>query len=241
MTIPAVNSGLLGQIFSAWQKNNSDSLLQVREYKVNGILNEFLQYKNEKRRCFCICSISDDSLKLVSPHLKMQHIKYELLATDYMVSILCDSNPYAKNEYISKSDFVALPRICYEYTSAYTNKPSKNIFDNVAFYKEYEEINSKNIKFEVSTLETLRQLIAEDVGAAVMPSIILNNDRYFGDGAIKIVPFSDVKICLKYYCLYSETEPLNKMEKDFVESLKSGFALWDKTEEHTNLKKAMSW
>ncbi len=241
LTIPAVNSGLLGQVFSVWQKSHPDSSLQVREYKVNGVLNEFLQYKSEKRRCFCICAISDEALKIIGSHLQAQHIKYEFLATDYMVGIFCSDNPHTKEKYISKAEFMNLPRICYEYATAHANKPSKDIFANVAYYKEYEELNSGNIKFEVSTLETLRQLIAEDVGVTVMPSIILNNDRYFSDGDIKSVPFSDVKVCLKYYCLYSENEPLNKMEKDFIELMKKKFAQWDKSEENINLNKAMSW
>ena len=238
LTIPAVNSGILGQIFTKWQKKHMDSSLQVREYKVNAVVNEFLQSKEEKQRLFCVCVISDEAMKLVASHLQAQHIKYEFLATDYMVCIICACHPYAKREYIGKEEFLQLPRIRYEYTYANT-KQGKDIFSNVAFYEDYDDLYQGTLKLEVSTLETLRQLVAEDVGVTVMPSIILNNDVYFRDGAVKILPFCDVKVCLKYYVLYSDETPLNEAEKDFLAIMKNDFAVWDAKEEHRRLKNVM--
>lgn len=240
LTIPAVNSGILGQIFTKWQKKHMNTSLQAREYKVNSVLNEFLQSTEENKRFFCVCSISDDAMKFVAPHLQAQHIKCDFLATDYMGCILCACNAYASRDYISKEEFLSLPRIRYEYMYANT-RITKDIFANVAFYEDYNELYQGTLKLEVSTLETLRQLVAEDIGVTVMPSIILNNDTYFRDGLVKILPFCDVKVCLKYYVLYRDYVPLNETEKDFLEIMKKDFAAWDNSAKHLKLKKAMAW
>lgn len=92
--------------------------------------------------------------------------------------ILCACNAYASRDYICKEEFLSLPRIRYEYMYANT-RITKDIFANVAFYEDYNELYQGTLKLEVSTLETLRQLVAEDIGVTVMPSIILNNDMYF--------------------------------------------------------------
>lgn len=102
---------------------------------------------------------------------------------------------------------------------------TKDIFANVAFYEDYNELYQGTLKLEVSTLETLRQLVAEDIGVTVMPSIILNNDMYFRDGLVKILPFCDVKVCLKYYVLYRDNVPVKRNGKRFFGNHEKRFCL----------------
>ena len=58
---------------------------------------------------------------------------------------------------------------------------------------------------------------------------------------MKILPFCDVKVCLKYYVLYRDNVPLNETGKDFLEIMNIDFAAWDNSAKHLKLKKAMAW
>ena len=237
MTIPAINSGILGQVFSAWKKKHEKGSLQIKECKVNTVLSDFFECYQSKKRYFCICSITDEAYKLLRQHLELSHIQSEFLAEDYMVCLMSVNNPLANEESISKKTFIEQPRIKYEYGLP---KISTDISSNIAFYDDFVELYSGDIKLEVSTLETLRQMVAEDIGMTVMPAIIVNNDMYFRDGRIKIMPFNDTKIKLNYYLLYNKDYPLTEVEQDFIKMMKDELRAWENSNSNKKIKEMMN-
>ena len=236
MTIPAINSGILGQVFSSWRKKHEKGSLQIKECKVDTVLSDFFECYQLRKRYFCLCSITDEAYKLLRQHLELSHIQSEFLAEDYMVCLMSVNNPLASEESISKKMFIEQPRIKYEYGSP---KISTDISSNIAFYDDFVELYSGDIKLEVSTLETLRQMVAEDVGLTVMPAIIVNNDMYFRDGKIKITPFNDTQIKLNYYLLYNKDYPLTEIEQDFIKMMKDELKAWEKSSDNKKIKAAL--
>ena len=237
MTIPAINSGILGQVFSSWRKKHEKGSLQIKECKVNTVLSDFFECYQLRKRYFCLCSITDEAYKLLRQHLELSHIQSEFLAEDYMVCIMSVNNALANENGISKSTFKEQTRIKYEYGSS---KTSTDISNNIAFYDDFVDLYSGDIKLEVSTLETLRQMVAEDLGITVMPSIIVNNDMYFRDGRIKIMPFNDTKIKLNYYLLYNKDYPLTEVEQDFIKMMKDELRAWEKSSNNKMIKEMMN-
>ena len=237
MTIPAINSGILGQVFSSWRKKHEKGSLQIKECKVDTVLSDFFECYQLRKRYFCLCSITDEAYKLLRQHLELSHIQSEFLAEDYMVCIMSVNNALANENCISKSTFKEQTRIKYEYGSS---KTSTDISNNIAFYDDFVDLYSGDIKLEVSTLETLRQMVAEDLGITVMPSIIVNNDMYFRDGRIKIMPFNDTKIKLNYYLLYNKDYPLTEVEQDFIKMMKDELRAWEKSSNNKMIKEMMN-
>ena len=237
MTIPAINSGILGQVFSSWRKKHEKGSLQIKECKVDTVLSDFFECYQLRKRYFCLCSITDEAYKLLRQHLELSHIQSEFLVEDYMVCIMSVNNALANENGISKSTFKAQTRIKYEYGSS---KTYTDISNNIALYDDFVDLYSGDIKLEVSTLETLRQMVAEDIGMTVMPAIIVNNDMYFRDGRIKIMPFNDTKIKLNYYLLYNKDYPLTEVEQDFIKMMKDELRAWENSNSNKKIKEMMN-
>lgn len=221
LTIPAVNCSLLQNAIIHFHQQYPDVQSAIHEEKPSAMVDAYLERIKETPDWFGICTISDEKKPLRDEQFAKLQITADYLATGEMVCIVSASHPLAQQQTITTDQCRALSKIKYQYRPSAPGegslqRPTANdqIFDSL-----YDE----GTVLTVSTLESLKRLIAENVGVTIMPSVIVADDPYLKEGRIKALPFSDVRLPLYYYILYSRQAPLSSIDQAFIAQIKLAF------------------
>jgi len=229
MVIPALNSGIISDILFEWKKLYPNDMAAITEYGVWDIYENFLEYvHHNNNRCFCLCSLDSNAAKVLKRRFAEEKINMQYLCSDQMVCYISYNNPKAQLENITVKECHKHPLIKFQYMDD-TNALGKDYRTNTPYVNELDAFyDSDNAQYIVSTIDTLLQLIAMDLGIAVMPRMIGNKEYLVQDGLIKHLPIENVEDGVEYYLLYNGSQELTEKEKKFIACVKDVFARFDK-------------
>lgn len=224
LTIPAVNCSLLQNAIIHFHQQYPAVQSCIHEEKPPIMIDTFVERIKESPTWFGICTLSDENKPWRETQFHKLQIAYEYLASDEMVCIVSADHPLAQADHVTTDQCRTLPKIKYQYS------PSRQLTTSEDSRKKpiksdsiFESLYDEGTVLTVSTLESLKRLIAEDAGVTIMPSVIVAEDPYLREGKIKALPFSDVQMPLHYYILYSVQVPLSSIEQDFITQIKLAF------------------
>lgn len=224
LTIPAVNCSLLQNAIIHFHQKYPAVQSCIHEEKPPLMINTFLERIKESPNWFGICTLSEENKPWRETQFEKLQITLEYLASDEMVCIVSADHPLAREASLTTDQCRKLAKIKYQYS------PGRQLTANEDIRKKpvpsdsvFESLYDEGAVLTVSTLESLKRLIAENVGVTIMPSVIVADDPYLREGKIKALPFSDVSMPLHYYILYSTQMPLSPIEQDFIAQIKLAF------------------
>lgn len=221
LTIPAVNCSLLQNAIIHFHQQYPHIQSIIHEEKPSAMVDAYVERLKETPDWFGICTISDEKKPLRDAQFAKLGITADYLAAGEMVCLVSAVHPLAEQASITTEQCRTLSKIKYQYRQSEPGEDrlhrltaNDQLFD--AFYAEGTVLT-------VSTLESLKRLIAENIGVTIMPSIIVADDPYLHEGRIKMLPFSDVQLPLYYYILYSSQAPLSPIDQAFIAQIKLSF------------------
>lgn len=223
LTIPSINCGILQQALINFNQLYPHVTTFIREEKPGVALSIFVKNLNTTPRYLGLCSITEVVWISQENWLQSMHISREFLASDEMVCLVSAQHPLAEKTVITRDDCRKFPLIKYQFipsnAASFANDPLSSISNPTIFTSFYDH----NIILTVSTLESLKKLVSENVGISIMPACIGFGDPLYENGSIKMLRFSDVAMPLRYYFLYNNQLPLTPIELAFIEQIKGVF------------------
>ncbi|ACL19869.1 transcriptional regulator, LysR family [Desulfitobacterium hafniense DCB-2] len=220
--LPAINCGIMPKALSKFQNSHPSIRTYVREDKTQTILSTLFQQGKDKTRNFGIVSISDAVNALFEDRFAESGVAKEYLCSDEQVCFVGAAHPLAEKKQITQSEIHKLPKIRYQY---YENEPNDYYASLIRSTndKSFQSMYTTEPVLTVGTVDSLKKLVAENLGVAIMPSILAYGDNYFQSGQLKILKFSDITIPMHYYIVYKAKYPLNPIEKAFIHYVKEVF------------------
>ncbi len=223
LTIPAISFGILLQALANFQKKHPHVNLTMHEYPPSILVSECIRLLSDDPGTFALGSVYPKTKQALIDRLETEHIKSRYVFTDHFVCHMASTHPLAQKETITMADFLAEPGIDL---NLLTRKPPNDVYtrlNHLGISKDYLKLK-ENTNIEVDTLANLKRLVIAGNGIALMPSLIVFQDRDYLSGQLVIRNFSDVEIPIEYYLFQSTLYPLKPMEKDFLDEVADYFA-----------------
>lgn len=224
-TIPSINCGLLQQTLISLHQDYPHIQANITEEKPAIAFSAFSKrYLHlEQPRYFGIFSAHPTMIQKFQQS-QSKNIVIEFLGSDEMVCYVSSTSPLAQNETISSQDFLHYPLIKYQFSPSNPTTFIKDPLSTIGKPSHFASLYSiGNVLLSVSTLETLKKLVAANMGITSMPGAIVYNDQAYLEGQIKLLRFSDISMPLHYYLIYSGAQPLTAAETAFVAHLRQIF------------------
>lgn len=223
LTIPAISFGILLQALAKFQKKHPHVNLTMQEFPPSILVSECIRPLSDNPGTFAIGSLHQKTKQALIERLESENIKSRYVFTDRFVCHMSANHPLAEKDTITMADFLAYPGIDL---NLLTRKPPDDVYtrlNQLGISKEYTRLK-ESTNIEVDTLANLKRLVLAGNGIALMPSLIVFQDRDYLSGQLVIRNFSDVSIFIEYYLFLSTLYPLKPMEKDFLEEVANYFA-----------------
>lgn len=221
-TIPSLNCGLLQEALVLFHKQHPNTHTNIIEEKPSIALPCYVKEFSclEHPHFFAVISVTPSQLRIIQEQPPNEFC-IEFLANDEMVCVANADSAITANNSITIEQFLEYPLIKHQFMPHYSNP----FYKKAAISETYDALFKEgNTCFNVSTVESLKQLIAQNVGISSMPKAILYNDERFLSGQIKSIPFTNQKVPLKYYVIYPKHYTLSAIEQDLISILKTVFA-----------------
>lgn len=226
VTIPSINCGLLQSTLIKLNAQYPNLHVRIQEEKPSIALSLFVrEYAKNMTTHIGVLSISSKLILKQKEWFNTNHFVIEPLINDEMVCMMSADNPLAEYASITWQDCANVPLIKYQYAPDNSLDYLKDPFSTIGTISIFDDLYDKNeVLLSVSTLESLKRLIAETMGISIMPSAILYNDPAFLDGRIQMRRFSDLTMPLEYHLIYSSLQPLSINEINFINTLRAVFS-----------------
>ncbi len=158
-----------------------------------------------------IISVLNKDESALRQQAKEHQWKLDLLLEDKCQLLISTKNPLAAAESIALSDLAALNLATY---------PEKDDPIVMPLFNQYFRYG---VRFHLSNLENILQMVVKDHAVAIMPGRMLSRNPYVLDGKIKLMDLADYPQPLNYYLLYRKKELKQEWYKDTLRLIKQIF------------------
>lgn len=135
-------------------------------------------------------------------------LNYFMLDTDYLVCVLCNDNPFAKQSMVTINELKKQNMILRLPTSA-----TRQLFE-ATLVSVNESIENFCVGLEVDNVSTIKELVRKDLGVSILPQSACASD--FAKGKLTVLPIENLSMMREMNIAYHKDFAYPEVLKDVV-------------------------
>lgn len=135
-------------------------------------------------------------------------LNYFMLDTDYLVCVLCNDNPLAKQSMVTVNELKKQNMILRLPTSA-----TRQLFE-ATLVSINESIENFSVGLEVDNVSTIKELVRKDLGVSILPQSACARD--FAKGKLTVLPIENLSMMREMNIAYHKDFAYPEVLKDIV-------------------------